>query len=241
MTVERALANSLAWYHAMMDAHGIPHETDANMWICRERVPPYYSNLVTRTCTGTTRQLRRIEAFASEPPARPWSVADSYASLDEEALRAWGLQLLLEAQWFGGRSPRTGSPETGTTFERVDTCAALVSWEARWKRWSPTDEDQVFPPSLLEAPDVAFWTLVQQGTPIGGALTHGHEDTLGLSNVFTNGAAASGAHLRDAARHALRVAGARAVVGYGGTSELAALAPLGFEAWGPKRVFITGP
>lgn len=75
---------------------------------------------------------------------------------------------------------------------------------------------------------------------MGGAITHIDGNTIGLSNVFIEGAAGSGTLLRDAARTAQDAGAGRTVVGYGTPEDLADLAPLGFTSLGVQRVWLSG-
>lgn len=240
LRVEDALENNLAWYRAVMDAHGIVHATETDCWYAMQRVPRYYSNLVTRTPNGVPAQVARIRVLADRPPAQTWSVADDFAQLDGQAMGAMGLVPLLEAVWMGTTRSSAGPNETDLEFEPLRDAGELADWETRWQRWSPTDGARVFPTALLHTPGVACWTARRHDVAVGGAITHTDDHALGLSNVFIEDAAASGAHLRDAARLALRVADGRPVVGYGSSKELGDLCALGFESIGPKRVWWTG-
>ena len=238
---EDALENNLSWYRAMMDAHGVGHESTTHWWSASERVPPYYSNVVTRTPDGTHEQLVRIGELAADPPSQRWGVADSFACLDADAMRSLGLGLLFEAEWFGASPVLRDTDEgAGIRFVRVQDERGLAAWERRWQAWSPAPGRRVFPQALLGDPDRAFWTAQRDGASIGGAITHANGETLGLSNVFVEGQGARGDFLRAAARLAFREAGARSVVGYGSPEELRDLVPLGFVGLGKQRVWLSG-
>lgn len=239
MRREDALENNLTWNCTVLDAHGVGYESTAHWWLSKERVPPYRSNFVTRTPDATEEQLARIGELVAHPPAHRWSVADSFACLDTDALQDFGFALLFEAQWYGSLGRSDNREETDVLFAQVQDEDALAGWESRWQEWSPAPGQRVFPPTLLDVPGTAFWTAFRQGVAVGGAITHSGDHTLGLSNVFLRSESATGAFLRDAARLAMRVAGDRPVVGYGSLQELQDLAPLGFQGLGTQRVWLS--
>lgn len=136
---EDALANNLRWYGCVMDAHEILYERTEHVWLTTGEVPPYYSNLVTCSATGTHEQLACIRALVAVPPKPTWGLADSFASLDPEVLQALGFALLFEADWFG-HTPSSDVPtqrETDVVFAPVQGAEALAAWEAAWRIWSP--------------------------------------------------------------------------------------------------------
>ena len=229
-----AVANNVQWYSTMAKAHGVAFEQTGTYWCADEAMPPYYSNYVVAKQDGA--HLARIDELLRNERLPRLTVADSFASLDEAALKDRGFTCLFEARWYGAAEVRA-APAYGTTFLTVETAEQLSGWEARWRAWSPTDHPRVFPSSLLRVPGVTFRNMIVEGQAVGGALTHEGAAAVGLSNVFFRGEAAEGNALRSAAA---TVASANPIVGYGTQKELDALKRVGFEDLGPHRVWIRG-
>jgi len=232
--LESALRNSLAWYGAVLGAHGIESELTENYWATDAAVPPYYSNLVTTTgAEGTPSQLARIRALAAAPPKPDWSLKDSFARLELEPL---GLRVLFDAQWFGLPAGALDNPdrETDLRFVPVADAAALKHWERAWQQSSPAPGRRVFPPGLLSHPDVTFLSVMRGSQLVGGAAANLSSGAVGLSNVFGPSLALQ----RDCVRFLRALHPDRAIVGYGRAAGLRDLAPLGSLELGSLRVWV---
>ena len=229
-----AVENNVQWYSTMAQAHRIAFEQTGAYWCTEEAMPPYYSNYVVADPRGS--HLARIEHLLKNGGLQRLTIADSFVSLDESAMKSLGFNGLFEARWYGAAEVRPVSAD-GLRFRTVETADQLADWEAHWKIWSPTNHPQVFPASLLRVPGVRFRAMLIDGQVLGGALTHESASAVGLSNVFFAGEAASGNLLRCAAA---TIASHRPVVGYGTAEELDALREVGFDDLGPHRVWIHG-
>ena len=237
--LEHAILNNIAWYEAVTGAHGIEGGLAEDYWSTDGVVPPYYSNLVTRTAEGTRAQILRIRELAEASPKPEWSLKDSFARLDLVELQGLGLRVLFEAHWYGleagaGEAPE---PETDVRFAPVETPDELERWEDAWQRSSPAPGLRVFPPGLLADPNVVFLAARRGTDRVGGAATNLSDGAVGLSNFDALDAEESAEVLRDGMRHARRLHPDRALVGYGPRSELEDLARLGFRDLGPLRVW----
>jgi hypothetical protein len=236
LRLEHAVWNNVMWYEAVTGAYGIQGELSEHHWSSADAVPPYYSNLVTRTHgeDGTRAQLRRIRELAASPPKPDWGLKDSFARLELEEL---GLRVLFDAHWFGLEAGAASEPETDVELAPVESAAELERWERAWQLSSPAPGLRIFPPALLSHADVAFLAARRGTQLIGGAATNLSEGCVGLSNVFALDELSAAFH-RDCARAAQRLCPERAVVGYGSRSELDDLAALGFRDLGPLRVWV---
>jgi len=214
----RPIANSVAWYEAVLRAHGIRGRVDEHYWSTDESTPPYYSNLITLT-DGVEAQHARVEQLA---PAHPWSVKDSFALLD---LEPFGLRVLFEARWCE-LDAVDGSADV--RFEAVTTPAQLARWERAWQVTSPAPGRRIFPPALLMDDSVTFLAALRDDVFVGGAIANLSPGAVGISNVF-------GCSEIDAAAELRRRHPDRAVVGYGRE------VPSGFRDLGPLRVWVTRP
>lgn len=242
MQLHHAIHNNIALYEAVLAAHGAAGRLDEHFWSTAASVPPYYSNLVTRTGeAGEAAQSARLQALAKEPPKPGWGFKDSFDCLDPLLVEGLGLHPLFQARWYGWEASAVMHPEpqVDIRFERVGDKESLAEWESAWQRSSPAPGMRMFRPSLLRDPALCFLSGLRQGQLVGGALLNLSFESVGLSNVFAldrrtlkafTGAAARAARERHPDRH---------VVGYGPVSKLEALAPLGFRDLGGLRVWAT--
>jgi hypothetical protein len=244
MELDHAIRNNIALYQAVLAAHGAAGRLEEHFWSSDDRVPPYYSNLVTRTeGAGEAAQWERLQALAEEPPRPYWGFKDSFARLDPIMIEGLGLRRLFEARWYGWEASSVMQSEPGVdvSFERVGDEDALAGWEAAWQRASPAPGMRVFPPPLLRDPSLCFLSAVRRGEVIGGALLNLSFESVGLSNVFALGGRDLGAFTRAFVRTAREQHPDRHVVGYGPATEIEALALLGLRDLGSLRVWVTEP
>ncbi len=237
--LDLAILNNATWCTAVLRAHGIRSVLATDYWSTDGVLPPFYGNFVSRTRDGSRAQFARIRELAALAPQPAWGMKDSYACLDGDELCRLGMQPLFDAEWYG-REPRRlprDDRETGLRVTQMATAADLARWETAWKVTSPSPGVRVFPPSILSDPAVTFLAAWRGTDLVGGAITNLSSGAVGLSNVFTADPQDYVPVLRDLARHAVRSHPERAVVGYGPRSEAVALAPLGFDALGPLRVW----
>jgi hypothetical protein len=242
MDVEHAILNNATWCAAVVGAHGVPSEIGEHYWWADGAVPLYYSNLVTRTREeGERAQLERIRALAAAPPKPRWGIKDSYARLDRSELEALGLRELFEANWYGleAGTIEAAEPETDARIVRVESPDELAMWEKAWQVSSPAPGVRIFPPVLLQDPDIAFLAAMRGTSLVGGAIANLCPNAVGLSNVFTLDSELSVPLLRDSARIVRELHPDRAIVGYGRPSELRILQALGFKNLGQLRVWVT--
>ena len=68
MQRELAILNNVTWCQAVVSAHGVASEIEEHCWVAEGAVPPYYSNLVTRTADGASIQMEHLRRLAARPP-----------------------------------------------------------------------------------------------------------------------------------------------------------------------------
>lgn len=199
------------------------------IWICRERVPPYYSNAVILAPSPVAQQQAAIARLADEIVG-VFSVKDSFATLD---LAPLGFRQLFEASWIG----RPPLPLTASPWSRITAPADLQEWQAAWQaNGSPTDRP-VFLDPILGDPDIGFFATRQAGRIVAGCIANRSETVVGLSNVFS----ASGDSRDDyaaAAEAASGFAPGLPIAGYESGDSLATAKQLGFHDVGPLRIWL---
>jgi hypothetical protein len=218
------------------------------LWVNRGPSPPYYSNVVTLDARAPDQQLARIRSLLDSPLPRPWSVKDSFKTLDLERL---GFEVLFEAEWIGLRpeeSPSESVPDpTGPTWLPVADDAQLIAWERAWRTSNPdagaADVGRLFQPALLADPDIRFVAGIAGGTVVGTVIANRSDDgqgpVVGMSNLVLTGKDPEASRLGAVA--AVRTAFPDLpIVGYEWGDDLAAMRTLGFESLGPLRIWLTG-
>ncbi|MDD9943389.1 MAG: hypothetical protein OXU20_20280 [Myxococcales bacterium] len=217
--LEDAITNNVALCEAVLAAHGVRGATTGGWWCAQQRVPPYYSNLITRV-PGDSRQL--YEAIESVDLAAPWFIKDSFACLK---LETRGFRSLFDAQWYGCAAGHLASP-VAPRFERIGAGQALARWEETWQRTSPAPGMRIFPATILEDTGLEFYRLGDAG----GAILKLSRGAVGISNVFPRDAELH----REVVRLAASLHPGLAIVGYGNHDDVL---PLGLRPLGPLRVW----
>ena len=215
-----AVENNIALYESVLGAHGIHGRRTAGWWSTLDRVPPYYSNLVTRIPEPSAQLYLHLDSLN---PGQTWALKDSFASLDLKS-RNW--RLLFEACWYGAVTLAPTEPETGAQFERVRDEHRLALWEAQWQKTSPAPGQRIFPAAVLRDKRLEIYALADWG----GAIVNHSANAVGVSNLFP---ADAGLH-RDVVRMASRLHPGKAIVGFGNHDDLITL---GFKPLGPLRVW----
>lgn len=227
--------NSVHWYEAILRTHGLSGRIADGMWTSLERPPPYYSNAITLTASDSRTQVATLRRLGSVLDA-PWSVKDSFRSLDLEPL---GLRPLFDADWIWADAPAVAAPERGAAVWRpITTPAELERWEAAWSAsGSPTDR-RVFVQELLGDTTIAICAAYQRDVFVAGFAANRSAGAVGFSNFFV----VDGDEERAAAAAidlVARFGRGLPVVGYERGERLARMRRLGFRAVGPLRVWVT--
>jgi hypothetical protein len=236
-----AIENSLHWYDALCEAHGVPGERQPAFWINRHTMPPYMSNLVTLSDISDAQvQIAAIRSLSDGGTA--CGVKDSFQCLNLDAL---GFQALFHATWMF-RSASSPPPEQdGDLLWRVvRTATELRAWESTW-RGAPDNAEaherpEIFRPSLLRNPDFRFLLGERDGEPVATAALNRSSHAVGLSNVF--GATEEPARLfPGCVRVARAIFPDLPLVGYERGAHLVAATATGFESVHGLTVWVPAP
>ena len=220
-----AVINNARWCDAVCRSHGYPGEFGGRLWISAGHALPFYPNAITLSPDVTA-----AEATASQDPARPFAIKDSFARLD---LTPRGLTPLFDATWITVPAPAGGDEPS---WDVVTNPGDLVRWEA----WAGGDEVVgLFQPALLDDADCAVLACRRDGTQVGGAIAYTAGGVTGISNVFKSGIA-DGPLWAGAVRAVARVRPGLPIVGYERGEDLAEARQAGFTALGSLRVWARG-
>ncbi len=224
-----AISNSVHWYDAVMSAHGLTVERLKGAWMCREKVPPFYSNLITLN------PLDSHEHLISEVDStivRPWAIKDSHRSID---LIERGFSILFDAEWFVRPSdqPWPARINTGRTppVHTVRLESELENWIEAWGE-TPNGRP-VFLPRMLQNDEVEFLYVKRDSRISAGLVANRSGDVIGITNAF-----GSPREVLECV-HYLSDRYELAIVGYGRERQVEFLTGFGFMPVGELRVWVT--
>jgi hypothetical protein len=226
--------NSVDWYDAMFRAHGLSGGVADGLWRSPDRPPPYYSNAVTVAPSEVSAQLAALRALGAVV-SPPWSVKDSFSTLDLEPL---GFRPLFDATWIWREA--TDPPPGGfadITWRQVTTPEALQPWELAWRDNGSPTSSPVFVARLLEDPSIAVLAGDRDQALVAGCVANRSADTVGFSNFFALDDDDS--VMAGAVGAVARFAPDLPAVGYEAGDDLARARRLGFRAVGPLRIWLT--
>ena len=210
-----------------MSAHGLVGERRKNAWLCRNRVPPFYSNLIA--LDADLGDDASLVAEVDSAVARPWSIKDSYRTL---ALRDVGFDVLFDAEWF--MRPSVWNSASRADRDRpvrtVGSQAELSRWIDAWGE-TPAGRD-VFRPEILDNRDVEFLYVEDDRHILAGLVANRSDDVVGITNAFGDPRGILSCIDGVSSRHGLTI------VGYGQRRQLEFLSRFGFQAIGELRIWL---
>jgi hypothetical protein len=238
--MEQAARNNAAWCDAVCRAHGRPGEFLYRIWINCNETPPFYPNAVTLSARGTAAQRERIDELVRAGIAGEWGVKDSFCTLD---LAPLGFRVLFEAQWIW-RPALLAEPDgriAEVRWSKVDNPSDLAAWEAAWSG-DPSNQVQakqepIFRRALLDDEDICVIAARHSGRIVAGAVANRAAGVVGLSNVFVP--ARDGERFRaGCVAAAIDAFPGLPIVGYERGPAASEAGALGFETFGPLRIWV---
>jgi hypothetical protein len=225
-----ALENSLHWYEALCEAHGVPGERHPAYWINHRTVPPYMSNFIAlRAGAHAEAQLAAIARLVESGAG--CGVKDSFQCL---SLGSFGLQVVFHATWiYRPANSSVLGDDGGLVWRLVRAPADLELWEQTWRGFAGNADARaqgaIFRPSLLHRPDFRFLIGELDGKAVATAALNHSSNALGLSNVFSE-TVAPARLFSGCVRAAQSLFPELPLVGYEREAGLAAAIDAGFEA-----------
>lgn len=223
-----SIENSVHWYDAMCEAHGVPGEHHDAYWINRHAMPPYMSNLITlRGDADASAQVVAIRSLVDTHTG--CGVKDSFQCL---SLGELGLRVLFHATWIFRASSQAPEDDGALEWRVVRTALELQAWERTWRgtgdNAAARQHTEVFRPSLLHRSDFRFLLGERGGKAVATAALNRNAHAVGLSNVF---AATEPPHqlFPGCVRLACSIFPGLPLVGYQRDSHLIAATAAGFE------------
>ncbi|MGC3940282.1 hypothetical protein ACOTTU_20955 [Roseobacter sp. EG26] len=211
---------------AVFAAHGLAVRRDENALVCTGTPPPLYPKAVTLR-PGLGAGPFRSENMAAQSA---FAVKDSFADLPLGQLSA---VTLFSATWIWKEA---SAEETSAPWKRIATKEGLTRWEAAWSASNVQSETPMFPASLLDNTNIAFFGQEGKEGFRAGCIANQSSEVVGVSNVFgpTNNHS-----VVDAAIRCTECFGTgRPIVGYETHEDARSFVDLGFEKSGNLRVLL---
>ncbi|KAA2312490.1 hypothetical protein DL237_16560 [Pseudooceanicola sediminis] len=230
-----AAANNADLCQAIFDAHGLAYRRlpENHCLAVLQTPPPFYPNLVTLSAGDAGAQLAELTAIAALTPG-PLVVKDSFARFD---LSYHDFHVNQKADWIW-RAPQLPEADTDpatTGWRRVETADDLAAWERAWADTGTPRDHQVFPPALLDHPDISIHARTEEGRITAGCLLNHSESCIGLSNIFALDP--TDRLVGQIAALATQLAPHKPLVGYEAGDALARMLRIGFASVGPLKIW----
>lgn len=180
---QKAIENNHDFYEAVLADHGLQWIRSPLVSYCAQKVPTYYSNLVTRAPAWQPDQaFRAIDETFRHDGWPDWSIKDSFAHMD---LRPFGFERLFDAEWIylEAASFVPAREASELRYELVRNADALSAWRTAWDA-NPQLGKEVFYDSLLGDPKLRFVIGYRGAEVVAGCIVNKTDDVLGISNCF---------------------------------------------------------
>ncbi|TCU33244.1 hypothetical protein [Rhizobium azibense] len=230
-----AVRNNALWCNGVCEAHGVPGEFSATLWLHRQGTPAFYPDVITLTGADTAREQEEAIAVLIRSRKGGWGVKDSYAALD---LAPFGFQILFGGEWIGIEAADMHAPnEQSLIWKRITTAVELEFWQRAWSGGDPPKTMPIFANLLLRNEDIAFLGAFENGALCGGGILNRQSGVVGHSNVFA--IKRSDCAIRAGlVQKAGEIFPGMPIVGYEHGEDLTRALELGFTSLGPLRVWV---
>ncbi|XYK78767.1 MAG: hypothetical protein ROO70_13330 [Labrenzia sp.] len=178
-TVQLCARNNALWCDAVLRAAGARTDFHHGYWQASGKQVPLFPNIVTLTAEHGADLSAALAALPSKA-----AVKDSFDCLD---LSTSGFEKLLTGTWLFRSQEGTRKPASPPDWQKAQTSEALCKWLPAWNKSEKLHT--LFPPKLLEFPDIDFVSIRRDDKIQGGAVlnygpSHAGKDVVGISNIF---------------------------------------------------------
>ena len=226
-----AARNNADLYEAVFAAHGLRYRRTAAAFIGLDAPPPYYSNLTTLSDGPVKAQMAEIAALARAFDGRI-GLKDSFCRFD---LTGRGFTRLFGADWLW-REAGAGGIDAAKGWYRIETARDLASWETAWKTCGSPTEARMFPPDMLQMPQIAFFGKRTDDGSVARCIANMSADCVGVSNIF--GTDPGTETFAAAANVAAGLAPDKPVVGYQSAENRHRMHDAGFQSVGKLQIWV---
>ena len=232
--LQTAINNNHGLYQAIFNHHGVHLHIQEDIAYTEKKVPPLYSNLVTRSKGWRPdHHFTTIDGNYESENWSEWSVKDSFQALN---LSRYGFEKLLDAQWiYLGRNNFTPVEPSRLQYGLIKTMEDLSSWRLAWNLDVALGKG-IFNEKLLDDPKIHFVAGYDEESIVSGCLVNETDDVLGISNFFSPDKAIL--YWSDVITFLGALFRHKDIVGYERDSLVNELVPLGFEGIGNLRVWL---
>src|ERR1700738_1235806 len=180
--LKQCITNNNCLYQAIFSNHNIKFHIQNDIAYTTEKVPPLYSNVVTRSKEWSPDDIfKNIDQYFEEENWSEWSVKDSFHTLD---LSEYGFEKLFDAQWIYLETAdfKPLNPN-GLRYEILKTESDLLNWRMAWDS-DVTLGEKIFNAKLLNNRDIYFIAGYENENIVTGCFINKTDDVLGISNFF---------------------------------------------------------
>lgn len=217
-------------YAAMFGCHALAFERLPYAFVGRDRPLPYYSNLTVLSPGHSDEIAEQLRKLAD----RFNGVVGLKDSFCEMELEAKGFETLFGGSWIW----REAGVQSGAAgWQRIETEAGLLDWEAAWKQSGSPTPQRMFRAELLERTDIAFLARRDGDDIIAGCIANLSSACIGITNVFARSPSVD--VLAEAAGAVASVAPHLPIAGYESGEALEWARSAGFETIGALRILVT--
>lgn len=230
-----AIQNNNDLYKAVFDAQHIPSSIDEDKWYCVQKVPPYYSNIVTRSENWKPDSIfEQIDSASLSENWDSWSIKDSFQTLD---LSSHGFNKLFDAEWMylTAANFMALESEPKVIYKILENIEELSEWRLAWDSNKEIGE-QIFYEEMLGNSNVKFLAGYKDNQLITGCLINKTESIYGISNFFAPDESVEWWSM--IVSYLYTSLGKIDLVGYERSALLKQLANLGFENIGNLTVWL---
>lgn len=235
--LEKAIDNNHGIYEAVFDSRQIPWTKTDDIWYSTSKVPPFNSNLVTRSFAWKPEEIfKSIDEESIKNGWESWSIKDSFNVLD---LSPHGFVKLFEAQWLYLQSAAflPVNNRSVLSYIVVRNEMELQQWREFWNVHNEGGNAvQIYRNSILGDKNLSFVlgkNLI--GEVVSIFLLNKTDDVLGISNFYAPGTLV---YWSDAILFIEKTWGPIDIVGYERRELLSELSILGCESVGELSVWI---
>ncbi len=184
--LNKAIRNNNGLYEAIFSQQNLSFESTANAWYSVDKVPPLYSNIVTRTAEWKPDQIfKMVERAAEKGRWDGWSIKDSFAVLN---LSDYGFRRLLNAQWTYLKTELfvLHKRRLPLKYKILANEDELSDWRQAWDDNEQLGKE-IFWAGLLRDPNVKFIAGYYENQLVSGCMLNKTDDVSGISNFFSPG------------------------------------------------------
>ena len=235
--LQKAIDNNHGIYEAVFDSQRIPWTKNDDIWYSISKVPPFNSNLVTRSASWQPEEIfKSIDQASIEEKWKTWSIKDSFNVLD---LKPQGFEKLFDAQWLYLEAGKFLPTENTSvlSYVLVRNEMELQQWREFWSKSNEgANAVPIYRNAIMGDKNLSFMLGMNKVHEVVSIfLLNRTDDVVGISNFYAPGTLL---YWSDAIKYIQHRWGPIDIVGYERKALLDELQVIGVEAVGDLSVWL---